>query len=76
MVPPRANVAWQISCGHWHPCHYWQNQDKHSVSAMTALIILIALLGAVLAAAAGSLRTVARDGYRPVPNRPDRPRFP
>ncbi|MDJ1114213.1 hypothetical protein [Microbacterium dauci] len=43
---------------------------------MTALIVFIALLGAVLAAVAGSFRTVTRDGYRAVPTRPDRPRFP
>lgn len=43
---------------------------------MTALILLIALLGTVVTAVAASLHTVARDGYRAIPTRPDRPRFP
>ena len=41
-----------------------------------AIILLIAIVTLVLVAVITTLVQVARDGYRPVPTRPDLPRHP
>jgi hypothetical protein len=39
--------VWQKINEAWHSCHWWPDLDGRRISAMTAIVILIALLAIV-----------------------------
>lgn len=53
---------WQKINGYCHFCHWWQNHKERSITAMTFLMIFVAL--AIIASVA-TLRDVFGDGGRP-----------
>jgi hypothetical protein len=53
---------WQKINGRWLSCHSWQDHNRRRLTAMTFLIILLALS---LLLAAESVRLVLHDGRGP-----------